>query len=70
MDLLRKRLEIMDIIDVDQETQMNNTRELLRVCFKRCGNFQRKELSQQEETCFTNCSHMLFNDFLKKYYHK
>lgn len=70
MDLFRHRFEVEGMQDIEHEKRLENTRDLLRLCIKKCGNFQRRELSSGEEQCFSNCSFMLFNDFVRKFYKK
>ena len=68
MDLFKKRLEVSDVLDIDYEQQVNNTRDIMRVCFKKCGNFRQPDLSVDEKICLNNCSLMLFNEFIQKHY--
>lgn len=70
MDLFKKRIYFQDVMDVDYEIKMDNTREMLRVCMKKCASFHKAELTNQEQICMNNCSSMLFFDFLRKYHKK
>ncbi len=66
MDIFKKRFAISDKIDINYEEKMDNTREMLEICMKKCGNFEKREVSSSEQICLKNCSSMLFNGFLKK----
>jgi len=70
MDLFRKRFEVEEMQDIDYEKRLENTRQLMRICIRKCGNFQKREMTNEEEECFSNCSVILFNDFLRKFYKK
>ena len=70
MDLFRKRFELEGMQDIDYEKRKENSRDLMRLCFKKCGNFQKREMSAEEEICFSNCSAILFNEFMRKFYKK
>ena len=66
MDIFKKRFAISDSTDIHYDQKMDNTREMLELCMKKCGNFEKREVSNSEQICMKNCSSMLFNDFLKK----
>ena len=70
MDLFKKRLEITDVIDITYEQQLKHNRELLEICFKKCGDFTKKELSHAEEVCLVNCSKKMLLGFIGKFYIK